>query len=275
VRGLTIEQAALLDHSGIARVSAKPTPRLVFLQIDGDGRASKTPLTDRRVRRAISYALPVDDMIVTVLQKFAMRAPVGLTSLYFGYDPNLAPRPFDLQKARSLLSDAGYTEGLEIPLNLSPAVVPGAERLGAYIMESLEKVGIKVRIHPFADVSEFYTQLRQGKMEGLTLLAWGHGASFDADAIYYPLFHTGQPYAYNTSPELDKLLDDGRATIDPEKRKAIYSVLQKSIMEQAYWVPLYGQYVIEGVNRQLDYEASSDELMYLFSATWNGNRQSD
>ena len=102
-------------------------------------------------------------------------------------------------------------------------------------MESLEKVGIKVKLRPFADAAEFYTQLRQGKMEGLTLLAWGNGASFDADAVYYPLFHTGQPHAYNTSPELDKLLDDGRATIDPEKRKAIYSALQKSILEQTYW----------------------------------------
>jgi peptide/nickel transport system substrate-binding protein len=275
VRGLTIEQAALLDQSGVARVSAKLTPRLVFLQIDGDGRASKTSLMDRRVRRAISYALPVDDMIATVWEKFATRAPGGLTSLYFGYDPNLSPRPYDLQKARSLLSEAGYTEAFEIPLNFSTAVVPDAERLSNDIMESLEKVGIKVKLRPFADASEFYTQLRQGKMEGLTLLAWGNGASFDADAVYYPLFHTGQPHAYNTSPELDKLLDDGRATIDPEKRKAIYSALQKSIMEQTYWVPLYGQYVIEGVNRQLNYEASSDELMALFSATWNGNRQSD
>jgi peptide/nickel transport system substrate-binding protein len=274
-RGLTIEQAALLDHSGVARVSAKPTPRLVFLQSDGDGRASKTPLMDRRVRRALSFALPIDDIMATVLQKFAMRAPGGLTTLYFGYDPNLAPRPFDLQKARGLLNEAGYTEAFEIPLNFSPGTVPGAERLSAHIMESLEKVGIKVKIRRFADTSEFYTQLRQGKLEGLTLLAWGNGASFDADAVYYPLFHTGQPHAYNTSPELDKLLDDGRVTIDPEKRKAIYSALQKSIMDQAYWVPLYGQYVIEGVNRQLDYEASSDELMHLFSATWNGNRQSD
>jgi peptide/nickel transport system substrate-binding protein len=274
-RGLTIDQAALLDHSGVARVSAKPTPRLVFLQIDGDGRASKTPLTDRRVRRAISYALPVNEMIATVLQKFAARVPGGLTPLYFGYDPSLSPRPFDLQKTRALLSDAGYTEAFEIPLNFSPAAVPGAERLSASIMESLEKVGIKVKIRRFADALEFYAQSRQGKLEGLTLLAWGNGASFDADAVYYPLFHSGQPHAYNTSPELDKLLDDGRATVDPEKRKAIYSALQKSIMEQAYWVPLYGQYVIDGVNRQLDYEASSDELMYLFSATWNGKRQPD
>ena len=114
VRGLTFEQAALLDQSGVARVSAKLTPRLVFLQIDGDGRASKTPLTDRRVRRAISYALPIDDMLVSVLGKFAVRAPGGLTSLYFGYDPNLAPRPYDLQKARNLLSEAGYTEAFEI-----------------------------------------------------------------------------------------------------------------------------------------------------------------
>ena len=275
VRGLTIEQAALLEHSGIARVSAKPTPRLVFLQIDGDGRAGKTPLTDRRVRRAISFALPVDDIIATVRYKFALRAPGGLTSLHFGYDPNLQPRPFDLQKARGLLSEAGYTEPFEVPLNFSPAVVPGAERLSAKIMEDLEKVGIKVKIRRFADASEFYTQLRQGKLEGLTLLAWGNGASFDADALYYPLFHTGQPHAYNTNAELDKLLDEGRTTIDPEKRKAIYSAIQRSIMEQVYWVPLYGQYVIEGVNRQLDYEASSDELMHLFSATWNGNRLSD
>jgi peptide/nickel transport system substrate-binding protein len=274
-RGLTIEQAALLDHSGIVRISAKPTPRLVFLQMDGDGRASKTPLTDRRVRRAISFALPVDDMIATVPQKFAVRAPGGLTPSYFGYDPGIAPRPFDLSKARGLLSEAGYTDAVEIPLNFSPAAVPGAERLSANILESLEKVGIKVKIRRFADAAEFYTQLREGKLEGLTLLAWGNGASFDSDAVFYPLFHSGQPHAYNTSPELDKLLDDGRATIDPEKRKAIYSTLQKSIMDQAYWLPLYGPYVIEGVNRQLDYEASSDELMHLFSATWNGNRQPD
>jgi peptide/nickel transport system substrate-binding protein len=274
-RGLTIEQAGLLDHSNVARVSAKLTPRLVFLQIDGDGRAGKTALMERRVRRAIGHALPVEDMIGTVLEKFATRAPSGLISLYFGYDANLAPRPYDLQKARSLLSEAGYTEAIEIPLNFAPAAVPEGERLGMQIMENLEKIGIKVKLRPFTDVSEFHTQLRQGKMEGMTLMAWGNGASFDADAVYYPLFHTGQPHAYNTSPELDKLLDDGRTTIDPEKRKAIYSALQKMIMDQAYWIPLYGQYVIEGVNRQLNYEASSDELMYLFAATWNGNRQSD
>ena len=274
-RGLTVEQASLLNHSGVARVSAKPTPRVVFLQMDGDGRASKTPLTDRRVRRAINYALPVEEMIASVRQKFAVRIPGGLTPLYFGYDPNMPPRAFDLLKARALLNEAGYTEAFEIPLNFSPAAVPGAERLSASVMESLERVGIKVKIRRFADPAEFYTQFRQGKLEGMALLTWGNGASFDADAIYYPLFRSGQPYAYNTSPELDKLLDDGRTTIDPEKRKAIYSALQKAIVDQAYWVPLYGQYVIEGVNRQLDYEASSDELMHLFLATWNGNRQHD
>jgi peptide/nickel transport system substrate-binding protein len=274
-RGLTINQALLLDHSGIARVSAKPTPRLVFLQMDGDGKASKTPLMDRRVRRAICHALPVDDLITTVWQKFAVRAPGGLTPLYFGYDPSLQPRAFDLQKARSLLNEAGYSEAVEVPFNFSPTVVPGAERLSALIAESLERVGIKLKIHRFADATEFYPQWYQGKLEGLTLLAWGSGGSFDADALFYPLFHSGQPRAYNTSPELDKLLDDGRATIDPEKRKAIYSAIQKAILEQASWVPLYGPYVIEGVNRQLDYEASSDELMHLFSATWNGNRQPD
>jgi len=267
-RGLTAEQALLLEHSGIARVSAKPTPRVVFLQMDGDGRAGKTPLTERRVRRAINYALPVDEIIDTALGKFAVRAPAGLTPLHFGYDPAIQPRPFDLQKARALLSEAGYNGGLEIPFNMSPPLIPGAERLGALMMESLEKVGIKLRLRRFTDIQEFHANLRLGKLEGLTLLAWGDGASFDADAMYYPFFHTGQPQAYNTSPELDKLLDDARSAVDPERRKAIYSALQKLIVDQGYWVSLYGQYTIEGVNRKLEYVASSDELMHLFSATW-------
>lgn len=274
-RGLTIEQAMLLDHAGIARASAKPTPRVVFLLMDGDGRASKTPLTERRVRRAIGYAISAEDMINTTLQKFAVRAPGGLTPLHFGYDANIQPRPFDLQKARSLLQEAGYPEGFELPLNFSPAVVAGAERLSATILENLEKIGIKVKIRRFADAHEFYTQFRQGKLEGLSLLAWGNGTSFDADTMLYPLFHSGQPHAYDTNPEVDKLLDEGRATTDPEKRKAIYGAVQKLILDQAYWVPLYGQYAIEGVNRQLDYEASSDELMYLFSAAWKGNGHED
>ncbi len=275
IRGVAAEQARLLNHSGIARVSAKPTPRVVFLQMDGDGRASKTPLTDRRVRRAINYALPVDEIIDTVLWKFAVRALAGLTPLHFGYDASVQPRPFDLQKAKALLSEAGYGEGFEVPFNVAPSVVPGAERLSALIAESLEPLSIKVRIRRFADPHEFSANLRQGKLEGLTLLAWGDGASFDADAMYYPFFHTGQAQAYNTSPELDRLLDEGRTTIDPEKRKAIYGALQRVIVEQAYWVSLYGQYVIEGVNRKLTYEASSDELMHLFSARWKDNHRVD
>jgi len=268
-RGFTVQQARLLNHAGIARVSAKPTPRVVTLQMDGDGRASKTPLNDRRVRRAISYGLPVDEIVEAVLGKYAVRAQAGLTPLHFGYDAAILPRPFDLQKARGLLNDAGYGEGFEIPLNFSPSILPEGERLSTLIAEHLEKLNLKVRFRRFPDAQEFYANLRQGKLEGLTLLTSGNGASFDADAVFHPFFHTGQPLAYNTSPELDKFLDEGRTTIDPERRKAIYSALQKLIVAQAYWMSLYGQYVIEGVSRKLKYEVSSDELMPLFSATWN------
>jgi peptide/nickel transport system substrate-binding protein len=274
-RGLTVEQGLLLDHSSRARRSAKPTPRVVFLQMDGDGRASKTPLVERRVRRAMTLALPIDDLIDQTQQKLAVRTPGGLTPLHFGYDQGIQLRRFDLPKARELLSDAGFTDGFELPLNFSPAVMQGSERLAASIMDSLGKVGVKTKIRRFDDAEEFTSQSRQGKLEGLSLLAWGNGASFDADAIYYPLFHSGQAHAYNTNPEFDKLLDEGRATIDPEKRKAIYSALQKLLGEQAVWIPLYGQYVIEGVNRRLDYEASSDELMNLSLATWRDYGQTD
>jgi hypothetical protein len=39
-------------------------------------------------------------------------------------------------------------------------------------------------------------------------------------------------------------------------------------VDQAYWVPMYGQYTIEAVSNKLNYEASSDEIMRIFAATW-------
>ena len=55
----------------------------------------------------------------------------------------------------------------------------------------------------------------------------------------------------------------------PRFRRTIRNTrLQRFIVEQAYWVPMYAQFTIEAVSNKLNYEASSDEVMRVHAATW-------
>jgi peptide/nickel transport system substrate-binding protein len=102
----------------------------------------------------------------------------------------------------------------------------------------------------------------------MTLASWGYNSVFDADAIFSIHFHTGEPYTYNSSKEMDAWLDEARATVDAKKRLELYGKLQHRIVGEAYWLPMYAQFTIEAVSTKLNYEASSDEIMRVYAATW-------
>jgi ABC-type transport system substrate-binding protein len=74
--------------------------------------------------------------------------------------------------------------------------------------------------------------------------------------------------SYTNDAALDQLLDEGRTQLDTKKRLEAYAKAQKLIHEKAYWIPINIQYTIEGVNKNLNYEASSDEMMRVYRASW-------
>jgi peptide/nickel transport system substrate-binding protein len=268
IRAVPPDQIPAIERSGVARVSATKILRVVFLQMDGDARAAKTPLTDVRVRKAINHAVNVDEIMQKVLGGKAERAPSGGSSMAFGTDGSIKPYPFDPALARKLLAEAGHAGGFDVTLNTYGGSIVNVEQVSQAVMGYLAGVGIRVKPRHFADVGQYLANFRGSKLDGITLASWGYGSVFDADAIFYTHFHTKEPYAYNTSREMDAWLDEARATVDPKKRRELYSRFQKHIAEQAYWVPMYAQFSIEAVSTKLNYEASSDEIMRVFAATW-------
>ncbi|HEU5323738.1 MAG TPA: ABC transporter substrate-binding protein, partial [Methylomirabilota bacterium] len=268
IRAVPPDQIPAIERSGVARVSATKILRVVVLQMDGDARAGKTPLTDVRVRRAVNHAVNVDEIMQKVLGGKAVRTPTGDNPMAFGADASIAPYPFDPARARALLAEAGYPSGFEIALNTYAGSIVNVDQVAQAVMGYLANVGIRARLRHFADVGQYLASFRGSRLDGITLLSWGYNSVFDSDAIYYTHFHTGEPYAYNTARELDAWLDDARATVDARRRQELYSRLQRFIVDQAYWAPMYAQFTIEAVSRKLNYEASSDEIMRVFSATW-------
>ena len=268
IRAVPPDQIPAIDRSGTARVTATKILRVVYLQLDGDGRAGKGPLTDVRVRRAINHAVNVDEIMQKVLGGKAVRTATGDNPMVFGYDAAVKPYAYDPAQAKKLLAEAGYPNGLELTLNTYTGSIVNVDQVAQAIMGYLSLAGVRVKLRHFADVGQYLANFRGSKLDGMTLASWGYNSVFDTDAIYYIHFHSGEPYAYNTSKEMDQWLEAGRSTVDPKQRQELYSRFQRFIVDQAYWVPMYAQFTIEAVSNKLNYEASSDEIMRVYSATW-------
>jgi peptide/nickel transport system substrate-binding protein len=269
IRAVPPDQIPALQASPNVRVTSAKVLRVVYLSLDAAGRAAKTPLTDVRVRRALGHAVNVDEIVQKVLGGLAVRTNgAGMNPLAFGFAPDVKPPAFDPERARKLLAEAGLPNGFEVALNTYAGSVVSVEQVAQAIQGYLGRVGVRARIKHFEDVGQYLGQLRAGKMEGAVLQSWGFNSVFDADALYYIFFRRGEPYDYGTTDELSGLIEEARSTIDPRRRQDLYARAQRLIAEQAFWVPMYGQHTIEAVSKKLDYEASPDEILRAFAATW-------
>jgi peptide/nickel transport system substrate-binding protein len=268
IRNVPPDQIPVIQSSPNARISATKILRVNFLMLDSSGRASQTPLMNQKVRQAIAYAINVDEMLKEILGGYAERTATGVNPLHFGFDPSIKPYPYDPERAKKLLTEAGYPNGFEITLNTYSGSITSVDQMADAITGYLAKVGIKVKRRHIQDVGLWTSSNKEGKLEGMLYYSWGSNSIFDADALLYALAYSKEPLSYVRDKELDTLLDEARSQIDPQKRLDLYAKIQQRMHEQVYWVPINVQYTIEGVNKKLNYEASSDEMMRVYSASW-------
>ncbi|HWU41579.1 MAG TPA: ABC transporter substrate-binding protein, partial [Candidatus Acidoferrum sp.] len=102
-----------LEHVPGLKVQRVPSTWIIYLGLN----ALKKPLSDVRVRQALNYAIDVDAIIKNVLEGNGRRTPGPLTPLMFGYDPSVKGYAYDPGRARRLLAEAGYPDGVEVTLD--------------------------------------------------------------------------------------------------------------------------------------------------------------
>ncbi|NWF55749.1 MAG: hypothetical protein HXY45_13245 [Syntrophaceae bacterium] len=267
VRDVPPDQIPLVENSGIARTSKAPTLRVVYLLFDSAGRAGKSPVQNLKVRQAISHAIDVDTLIKTVMNGNALRTAAVLNPQHFGYDKSLEnPYPYNPEKAKQLLKEANFPSDQPLRLVTYTGSIQNPRALVEAIGGYLNKVGIKTNINVFTDIGMWDRLGREGKQNDMHIHSWGSGGVYDADALYYSYFRTGAAYCYGSSPEMDKWLDDARATMNMEQRKKLYYNAGKYINDQALAVSLWAQYSILGINKRVVYEAPPDEFLRTFEA---------
>ncbi|MBI2303155.1 MAG: hypothetical protein HYU86_00205 [Chloroflexi bacterium] len=192
------------------------------------------PLRDKRVRQALNYAVDVDTMLKTIMGGTAERQYSIMGSSYPGYDPNHKPYPYDPKKAKELLAAAGYPNGFEVEFQNIERGHPYQKENAQAIAQYLTEVGVKTKIVPRSAAEDYErAAMASGKGPvGLTYSTRGT-ATLDPDFMLYQSFHSKgtENFASYNNPEFDRLVEEGRRTMDQEKRVPIYQKAQDVAFE--------------------------------------------
>jgi len=210
--------------------------------------------SDRRVRQALAYAIDREEIIRVVL----LGLGVGATGPYkpdtWVYNPRVKRYPYDPEKAKALLAEAGWKDGdkdgiLEKdgqPFRFAILTNQGNEErkmTAEIIQRRLAKVGIGVEIR-IAEWASFINYFIKNRRFQSVLLGWTTGQ----DPDLYDIWHSSKtlPDEFNficyKNSEVDRLIEEGRHTFDKMRRRACYDRIQEILAEDCPYVFLYVPY---------------------------------
>lgn len=202
----------------------------------------KNPLfQDKKVRQAISHA--INRQAISNSAGDGQLQPAGgpiPPLLKDWFNPATQPVAQDLEKAKALMAEAGWKPGADgilqkdgkpFKFTLTWGRTAGRDAFGVPAHQDLKKLGMDVT----AEVGEWTAYLKRFQERDFEMVLDGWVAPYDPDLYSY--FHSsaatgGKNVSQFSSPVLDKLLEDGRAEIDPAKRKKIYDDMQAFVYDE-------------------------------------------
>ena len=205
------------------------------------------PFDDRRVRQALNYALDKRSTL-KLLNGGAVTAHGLLPPGTFGRDDTLAPYPYDPEKARALLAEAGYPRGFTV--EYMTIADEDAEKLAQSLQSDLAKIGVRVSI-ALVSFATYATAVGKPGQVPFSYQGW-FGDFPDPTSFFDPKFHSRAISEENASndtgyrnPAIDALIDQARATLDPRKRAAMYREVERVLYDDAPWIFDYHRMTVE------------------------------
>jgi len=203
-------------------------------------------LKDRRVRQAIAYAVD-RQAIVDYLRRGLARPAVGvLAPVAWAFEPNVRQFPYDVNRAKALLDEAGYRDPdgdgplPRLRLSLKTSTDEFFRLQAAVIQQNLRLAGIDVDVRSY-EFATFYADVLAGNMQLYTLQWVG---VTDPDMLRR-LYHSTQvpPNGFNriyySNPEVDRLIDLASSALTDQDRLKYYSEVQKIVAEDVPYVSLW------------------------------------
>lgn len=224
-------------------VISQAARRAIYMDI---GNKPGTPYADLRVRQALAHAINEEEIIEKVMRGQATLAHQVPDVPTVGYDAGIQRYPYDPEKARRLLAEAGYPNGFAISVVGPNDRYINDEKICEAVAKYLAKVGLQVTLD-VKPKSIFFDEISD-KKHPFYLIGWFDG-SFDFGRSAEKLLHTPDADkgmgVYNgalySNPAIDAAIIASSSIVDrAEREKALQQINRQSVVDVA-WIPLHYQ----------------------------------
>jgi peptide/nickel transport system substrate-binding protein len=231
---LTVNESNALEGTEGVKIVSSPIGDMIGILMNNE----MEPFDDVRVRQAVAYMVDYDEIIETVYRGRAIQARSPIPSMvpssdysHWIYD---LPEDEAIAKAKQLLADAGYEDGVEFTLSVNLGI-PEFQTMALLIQSELARADITVNIEELP-LAAFAEKRNNAQLQAFldALLPWipdpGYGLS-----LLWGCGSIGASWNNYCNVEVDELIELAKVEQDDAKRAELYSEAQKLIVEDAPW----------------------------------------
>ena len=204
------------------------------------------PWADVRVRKAMNLAINREEMVEFI---FAGRGSPGIVypmplsgEVYGGWDrwgPKKDPYPYNPDEARALLEEAGHGDGFEIKMHSYPRPdAPEGPRMVEAMAGYFEAIGISVEIQPIDSATSIAERLAFNLSDTMTFLDAPNRPFPGFAGLMFTLEHSEGQGRSAEDPELDRLIEDMQATLDPEEAERRFLKIYDFLYDEYIHLPV-------------------------------------
>ncbi len=262
------EYQSLLDDAALAARThhfeyMSPTAGYSYIAWNQERAGQPTRFADPRVRMAMSLMTDVGRVIDEVLLGYAEPAVSPFSPRSPQHDPANLPIPFDLERARALLAEAGYADrngdgvlqgpdGSNFEFELSFFQDnEDTRRMVLFLRDLYARVGVLMRPRP-TEWSVMLENLRQKDFDAITL-GWTSGIEIDI----FQMFHStqtmegGDNFMSYRNPQLDALIDEARGEVDEDRRMALWHQAERLLVQDQPYTFLFRRHTLAFIDQRI------------------------
>lgn len=229
------------NAKGIELVTMSGT-RIILLQMN---QKRQPAFADARVRAAVVYTINNERIVKDVMKNFATAAGQLSPRGYVGHNPSLRPR-FDLDKARALMEQAGYSEGFDVTMMSPNNRYVNDALIAETARRMLADINIRANLTTMPK-AQYWVKFDE-RAADIMLIGWQSDTGDSANIVEFlamtPDASTGYGQ-YNSgnysNPEVDRLVRESAKTTNPDRRAAILQQVETLLHHDAAFVPLHWQ----------------------------------
>lgn len=230
--------------------------------------AQKGACKDIRVRQALNYGFDRQSMLNEEFEGAGYPLESVFSPLSPGYDSDIPVYPYDPEKAKELLKDAGYENGLKLVLNKQLGEKYNSTNVSMNLRKQFALIGVDMEILSYPDSSPgAYSDFVKSKQ--IDDMAWFDSSPLSSYRVCREKLHSGYKGAWwegYANPVVDNLVHEIEKTIDPVKKEELFKQIYRETRDDPPWLFMHRPRLFWGVSKKLrNWKPNNDGLTFPFN----------